>query len=135
MVEGAQSGIFLKLNLIKKILTVLCSFCLGGISIREILFSFAIKKAGRDARPIANLNDIRSITQTQRKYGKWTKNRNIHDKNRTVGLFDSRISRYAWDTLLYRLSVDSTRQTQGVPGAARKIASATLRVGQTSKHR
>jgi hypothetical protein len=31
------------------------------------------KKAGRDARPIADLNDIRSITQTQRKYGKLTK--------------------------------------------------------------
>jgi excisionase family DNA binding protein len=31
------------------------------------------KKAWHDAKPVADLNDIRSITQTQRKYGKRTK--------------------------------------------------------------
>jgi hypothetical protein len=101
--------------------------CVKFISIRN-------KKAGRDARPIADLNDIRSITQPKRKYGKRTKNRNIPSKNRTAGLLDSRISRYARSALFQRLSAGSTRQTQGVPGAARKISRATLRIGQISKH-
>jgi hypothetical protein len=92
------------------------------------------KKAGHDVRPIADLNDIRSITQTELKNEKRTNNRNSSGNNRTARLFDSRISRYAWDTLLYRLSVDSTRQTKGVPGAAREISRAALRIGQTPKH-
>src|SRR5476651_2457413 len=61
------------------------------------------KKAGRDAKPIADLNGIRSITQTQRKYGKRTKNRNIPGKNRTAGLFALRNSRNARRGLFQRL--------------------------------
>jgi hypothetical protein len=92
------------------------------------------KKAWHDARPIADLNDIRSITQTQRKYGKRTKNRIVHSKNGTASLFDSRISRYARRALFQRLSAGSTRQTQGVSGAARKVSSPPIRIGQISKH-
>jgi len=68
------------------------------------------KKVGHDARPIADLNDIRSITQPQIKTWKRTKNRNIPSKNRTAGLFDSRISRYARVTIGHRLKTNQGRK-------------------------
>jgi hypothetical protein len=44
------------------------------------------KKAGHDVRPIADLNDIRSITQTELKNEKRTNNRNSSGNNRTARL-------------------------------------------------
>jgi hypothetical protein len=83
--EGIVPG--KKLNLIKGIPTVFLLILLGSdFNPRNSVF-IRNKKAGRDAKPVADLNGIRSITQTQRKYGKPTKNRNIASKNRTAGLF------------------------------------------------